>query len=170
MRSRDGFPHRSSTRRPFDRGCCVALFTRSPANRGLGSRPCTLLQSGERMSARFSEPDAAYRLLQLRQQHASTPLERPILARSERTALLGLCVLCVCPRFPSPAFEGLGIRQLTSFEMSGQRATSSLNDARLLATTSSPNGGTPQVTALREAACGRFHDPATGCADDRLER
>jgi len=128
MRSRDGFPHRSSTRRPFDRGCCVALFTRSPANRGLGSRPCTLLQSGERMSARFSEPDAAYRLLQLRQQHASTPLERPILARSERTALLGLCVLCVCPRFPSPAFRGA--RHTTAHLLRDERAASHFKPQR----------------------------------------
>jgi len=81
-------------------------FWRPLAGHGLDSRPCTLPKSGEKRNARFSESDAAHRLLQrLRQRRASTLPERPILAHLEHSALLKPCALRVCPSFPCYPFR-----------------------------------------------------------------
>jgi len=100
----------------------VAL-SRSLVSRGLDSRPRTLPRSGEMVSARFSESDAACRLLQTDLRRAGTLLERPILARLECTGLLEPCTLRVCPRLPRAPLEERGTREPTSLEVSGQRAT-----------------------------------------------
>jgi len=169
VRSRDGFPLRPGPRRPFARSRRAAL-SRSLAGYGLDPRPRTLPRSGEMESARFSESDAAYRFLQrLRQRRASTPLERSILARSEHPALLEPSALCVCPRFrtllsksPHTICPPLSRRADSEPHRPHQRSPPGA--------ASTPKGGTPKVAALRNDACGRRYDPATGCADDGLKR
>jgi len=169
VRSRDGFPLRPGPRRPFGRSRRAAL-SRPLAGYGLDPRPRTLPKSGEMESARFSESDAAYRFLQrLRQRRASTSLERSILTRHERAALLEPSALCVCPRFRAPLSKSPHAMSPPPSRRAGsephrphQRSPPGV--AR------TPKGGTPKAAALRNAACGRRYDPATGCADDGLKR
>jgi hypothetical protein len=76
-------------------------------------------------SARFSESDAAYRLLQQHTTREHNLFERPILARLERSALLEPLALRVLPPLPALRLsERYGMRQLIPFGRSGQRATS----------------------------------------------
>jgi len=110
---------------PFHPQPCAAL-ARSHVGRGLDPRPRTLPRSGEMESTRFSESDAAYRLLQTDLRRAGTPLERPILARLERTTLFKAVRPSRLPSPPAPPLSSeCGARQPTSLEVSGQRATSS---------------------------------------------
>jgi len=168
QRSRDAFR--------FD----PALDALSPATlRGafaLACRPWARLpspyapRSGEMESVRFSESDAAYRLLQTDLRRTGTFLERPILARLERTTLLRPCTLRVCPRLPRLSLERRGAREPISLEMSGQRATSDPSPLATRRLQARREVRVWKAAALRRAACGQRYDLPGGCATDELKR
>jgi len=118
-------------------------------------------------SARFSESDAAYRLLQRTYNARAQPFRasdpRPPwtfgpfgAARPPRSTLASRA---------SPFEEA---RRATAHPLRDGRAAShvSLDNVRLPALQARRKVGTPKVTVLRTAACGRRYEPASGCAED----
>jgi len=148
-------------------------FWRSLAGHGLDPRPRALPQSGEKKNARFSESDAAHRLLQ---RYDNDARAHPSSARSSPALntrpFLEPRTLRVCPRFPYCSFRSrYGVRLAQPFRDERAASHVSPNNARLPALQARRQVETPKATALHEHRLrAAIATPPSVCAGNGLKR
>jgi len=78
--------------------------------------------------------------------------------------------LRVYPRFPCDPFRGRAACGSPSLSRQAGSEPPNSIDAPPVGAASLPKDRTTKAAALRSAACGRHHEPLTGCADTGLKR
>jgi hypothetical protein len=124
VRSRDGFPLRSGPRRPFA-SSPARRFRARMVSRWLDPRPRTLPNRVKWRAHASLSPTPPIDFCNELTTREHNLFERPILARPERSALLGPLALRVLPSLPAlPLSKRHGVRQPIPCGTGRQRATS----------------------------------------------